>query len=330
VDRQQNSRHRLGLALSGGTLKATAHIGVLSALHSLGIYPDCVAGTSAGALVAALYAHGYSPEELTRMIRRFPGPSLFDLGCPLTSSLYTTIWYRMNKDHSKAHYRVPSGLLRGNKLYRYIRQRFKGRSAILPYFITATDLVSGQPVTYSNDPEALAKGQAEPIEDLALCIRGSCSLPGALTPVKIGRRILVDGAFRHYVPVKVLRDAGCSKIIAVNLYSLQKDWRPASIVHILARSYDILLQESVESDIEGPATVVLEPDVSHLSWFSFKEMETGVSIGRNTVLDHADKLFALLHDTNDHREANDDAAAVRSRRPAIRITINSQTSDSRT
>ncbi len=319
MHRQHHAKHRLGLALSGGTLKATAHVGVLSALHSLGIYPDCVAGTSAGAFVAALYAHGYSPEELIRMVRRFPGPSLLDIGFPLSSSLYTTVWYRLHRHGAKDTYRVPTGLLRGDKLYRYFRRKFKGRTAVLPYFITSTDLISGQPVTYSNDPEALAKGLAEPIPDTALCVRGSCSLPGVFTPVKIGRRVLVDGAFRHYVPVEILRNAGCTKIIAVNLYRLQKNWRPASIVHVLARSYDILLKESVDDDVSGPGTVVLEPDVNHLSWISFKDMESGVTVGRNTVFDHAEKLYALLSD------ATDDDASFSSKQPSIRITIGSRT-----
>lgn len=290
------SHHRVGLALSGGTLKATAHIGVLSALHKLGIYPDCVAGTSAGALVAALYAHGYTPEELLTLIRRFPGPSLFDYGFPFASSIYNALWYRFTNAADREKMRVPAGLMRGKKLYRYFQRMFKERTPDMPYYVIATDLVTGQPVTYSNDPLVLESGLADPIVDVARCVRGSCALPGMLTPEKIGSRVLVDGAFRHYVPVETLRQAGCEKIIAVNLYSLQKHWHPKTLVHVLARSYDILLQESVEADIKEPNIVVIEPDVSHLSWVSFRDMVSGVTAGRDAVLNNADRIVRVIRD----------------------------------
>ena len=58
---------RFGLALSGGGIRGVAHIGVLKALEEEGMVPSWIAGTSAGSIVAGLYAYGYSTQELVEI-----------------------------------------------------------------------------------------------------------------------------------------------------------------------------------------------------------------------------------------------------------------------
>jgi len=58
----------LGIALSGGGIRGIAHLGVLKAFDEYGISPKKVSGTSAGAIVGALYCQGYSPEEIMKII----------------------------------------------------------------------------------------------------------------------------------------------------------------------------------------------------------------------------------------------------------------------
>lgn len=294
MHRRTQTPHRIGVALSGGTLKAAAHVGVLGGLEELGITPDCIAGTSAGAFVASLYAHGYGVSELTDLIRHFPGASLFDYGFPLVSSLLNLWWYKwpMNQVNRKLH--LPHGLLRGRKLEKYYRSHLQKREARMPYYVIATDLLTGEPVIYTNDTVGIDMGIGIPMEDVSKCVLGSCCVPGVLTPVQVGPHLLVDGAFRHYVPVDVLRLAGCDKIIAVNLHHLQKEWSPETFVHVLARSFEILLQESIEGDVDGPDIVVLAPEVGHLSWVSFDKMESCVTIGRHTVHSHKEDIQNLL------------------------------------
>ena len=61
-------KYRTGIVLSGGGARGFAHLGVLKALNDAGIFPDVIAGTSAGALVGVLYADGYTPEEILKMM----------------------------------------------------------------------------------------------------------------------------------------------------------------------------------------------------------------------------------------------------------------------
>lgn len=282
----------LGLALSGGTLKAAAHVGVLQALEAMGIRPDCVAGTSAGSLVAALYAHGVRPDGMMDIIRQFPGPFLLDYGFPLLSSLFA-LWSRRIRRRNAL--RLPGGLVRGQRLEQYIRHLLGRKEAHMPYYIIATDLCTGQPVTLTNDPAARELG-FDPVVDAALAIRGSCSLPGVFSPVPCGQRLLTDGGIRDYVPVRVLRQAGCRRIIAVNLHQLNEDWNPDTFVHVVARAIDILLQEAVAADTAGEDVITLTPRLSSMTWWSFHQLTACVRAGRLAVWENRDRILRHVCD----------------------------------
>lgn len=61
---------KIGVALSGGGIRGIAHAGVLQALENNGIHIDIIGGTSAGSMIASLYAMGYSPEEIYLLFRK--------------------------------------------------------------------------------------------------------------------------------------------------------------------------------------------------------------------------------------------------------------------
>lgn len=321
----------MGLALSGGTLKAAAHVGVLDALETLGVQIDCVAGTSAGSYVAALYAHGVKPREMVKMVNSFPGPRLLDYGFPLVSSLFTWTNYRLWPRGLKSH-ALPSGLLQGRRLEQYFRKSLKKRSAQLAYYVIATDLYSGAPVVYgdtrTNGKARLSAHhcslfrQIHRITDLAKVLRGSCSLPGILTPVPMGEKLLVDGGLRSYVPVEVLRDAGCTHIIAVNLYRLQEKWQPETFAHVLARSFDIILDETIHGDVQGSDVFALTPNVSHISWHSFRDMKDCVHAGVQAVIDCQEALVKFL-DSPSHEVS---ATSQKNKTAELKRTKDEQTS----
>ncbi|MCL6515569.1 patatin-like phospholipase family protein [Alicyclobacillus sp.] len=281
----------LGLALSGGTLKAAAHVGILQGLHLLGIRPDRVAGTSAGSLVAVLYAHGRGPDEMIQVIRRFPGPFLLDYGFPLATTL-AALWSRWC--HPSRPLRLPGGLLRGRRLERYVRGLIGSRRPVMPYYILATDLFSGRPVALTNDPRAKALGFC-PVDDPALAVRSSCALPGIFTPVPLGDTLLTDGGIRDYVPVQVLRRAGCRRVIAVNLHRLDAHWRPDTPAHVIARALEILLHESVTADTAGDDVITLTPRLPPMTWWSFDQLMQCVRAGRLCVAENRDRLIAWLN-----------------------------------
>jgi NTE family protein len=291
----RQSTPRIGIALSGGTLKAATHVGVLLALEKAGIIPDCIAGTSAGSLVGALYAHGYNHADLQGLVKSFPGFRLIDYGFPIASSIMSLAVRRIMPKFISSVPVIPSGLLRGKKFEQYIRDLLADRQSTIPFFIVATDLISGRPVVFHTQTGFTSRHVCAQITDLPKIITGSCALPGIFTPVPLENYQLVDGAFRHYVPVTVLREFGCKKIIAVNLYRLPQSFKPTTIIDVLARSFDILLRESIDNDLENNQDLfVLEPDLTKIKWHSFSDMKKCAAIGQNLVSKEILELYAFL------------------------------------
>jgi NTE family protein len=284
---------KLGLALSGGTLKAAAHIGVLKALQELNIKPDMVAGTSAGGLVAALYTHGYKINDFLKIIDHFSPEKLMDYGFPVMSSLYTVLHRRLAKQSSLLRV-YPHGFIRGLKLQRYICDLLQNRICEKPLLVISTDLLTGNPIVFAVNRDAHGKFTPISSKDLPTAILGSSALPGIFTPVSYPPYLLVDGAMRHYVPVEALRQCGCTKIIAVNLYQLPRDYSPKTTVDVLARSFDILLRESIDNDTQQQDVFVLEPRFTSASVWSLRDMKQHVHRGEVAVAEVLPKLQQFL------------------------------------
>ncbi|WP_394130956.1 patatin-like phospholipase RssA [Shewanella maritima] len=175
----------IGLALGSGAAKGWAHIGVIKGLADLGIYPDKVAGCSAGALVGAAYANN----QLHELETWVTGFSSWDV-----IGLMDLSWRK-------------GGLISGEKVFDVLGNRIGNlqiESLKRPFACVATDLYSGQEIWFR-------KG------NLRHAVRASCSMPGFLPPVQQDERWLVDGAVVNPVPVSLARAMGVDVVIAVDL-----------------------------------------------------------------------------------------------------------------
>jgi NTE family protein len=200
---------RIGVALSSGGAAGLAHIGVLEELVAAGITIDCVAGTSAGAMVGAAFASGRLAEFRDRMLTWAHRRRL---------SLFDPIWPR-------------NGLLGGRRAMELLGTCASGAIEALPmrYAAVATDLDSGQLVV-------LRSG------DVRDAIRASIAVPGVFTPQLLGGRRLVDGALLDPVPVAPTRTLGATFVIAVSVIGREdalvvrrNDPQPARFRNLLAR-----------------------------------------------------------------------------------------------
>ncbi len=176
---------KIALVLGSGAARGWAHIGVINALSEAGVRPDCVVGTSIGALVGAAYASGkiHSIEELARELDWRKVVSLFDVVFPR------------------------SGLIDGRKIADSIREQVEPgniEDLSLPFRAVSTDLVTSREVVIQDG-------------DVVEAVRASISVSGMFTPVKRGAMVLVDGGLVNPVPVSVARHMGADYVIAVDL-----------------------------------------------------------------------------------------------------------------
>ncbi len=184
-DIKKKTPKKIGLALGSGSARGWAHIGVIRALTEAGIHIDCIAGTSIGALVGAVYASG-KIDALEDVVVQFDWKQIayfFDVVLP------------------------KSGLIDGKKVSGFIRSHVKEiniEELSVPFCAVSTDMNTGKQV-------AIRKG------DIIEAVRASISVPGIFTPVKKNGSILVDGGLVNPVPVSVAREMGADFVIAVDL-----------------------------------------------------------------------------------------------------------------
>jgi NTE family protein len=240
---------RIGLALGGGAARGFAHIGVIQVLEEQGIRPDLVVGTSAGSLVAALWASGKSGIELGALAESMDEGAITDWTYPGRS------------------------LMRGEALARYVRQQTDGRpieQMPRPLGIVATDLGSGAPILFRRG-------------DVGTAVRASSAVPAVFEPVAIGGREYVDGGLVAPVPVPFARQMGADLVIAVDI-SVVPDGQPTgSAIRMLLQTFAIM-GRNLNQHLLRDADVVMRPKLNGVAGTDFGARRLAVMAGREAAL----------------------------------------------
>jgi NTE family protein len=239
---------RIGLALGGGAARGFAHIGVIQVLEEAGIKVDLVAGTSAGSLVAALYASGKNGRELAQVAETMDEGEITDWAFPTR------------------------GLIRGEALARYVREKVGGRPIEqmgMPLGIVATDLASGTAVCFRRG-------------DTGTAVRASSSVPTIFQPVKIGTREYVDGGLVAPVPVRFAREMGAEMVIAVDISSPPNDQPGSDAIHMLLQTVAIM-GRSINNFELREADVVLRPKLNGIGSADFGARSRSILAGREAA-----------------------------------------------
>jgi NTE family protein len=253
-------RPKIGLALSGGSAKGFAHIGVIKVLEEAGIPIDYIAGTSMGSIVGAFYATGKNIREIERIATTLDRKQLMQL----------------------IDFAFKGGLLSGEKLYAFIKTNLAGTTfeeCKIPLSVIATDLKTSEPVVFR-------KG------DLWPALRASISIPSIFAPVAHENALLADGGLCIPLPARIVRDMGADIVIAVNVMA-HRDVRPMQnltgirgFVAVANASLDIMMHHLARYDEES-ADVVIAPDTSAFASYGYDQaqpiIESGATAAREVL-----------------------------------------------
>jgi NTE family protein len=252
---------RVGLALGGGAARGFAHVGVIQVLEEAGIKPALVVGTSAGSLVAALYASGRSGQQLQQVALAMDEAAFADWTLPIFNR----------------------GLLRGEALARYVNAQIGNRlieHMAVPLGIVATDLNSGQGVLFQRG-------------DTGTAVRASSAVPAVFLPVKIGSQEYVDGGLVSPVPVRYARQMGAELVIAVDISSAPEGNPSADPLQILLQTFAIM-GKSINSWELKDADIVVRPALPGMSGGDFTGKRRAIDAGRAAMQALLPQLRAAL------------------------------------
>ncbi len=242
---------RIGLALGGGAAKGFAHVGVIAVLEEAGLRPSYVVGTSAGSLVAALYASGKTSAELQKAALAIEEVAITDWMLPL----------------------VGRGMLRGDALGRYVNEAVSGRlieDMRIPLGVVATDLGNGQAVLFQRG-------------DTGTAVRASSAVPAVFVPVRISGRDYVDGGLVAPVPVRFARQMGAELVIAVDISTQPESGTTGDTLQILLQTFSIMGKSINQHELKE-ADVVVRPSLLGLKSADFSARQRAIDAGRAAML----------------------------------------------
>jgi len=239
---------KIGLALGGGAARGFAHIGVIKALEAQGIVPDIVVGTSAGAVVGALYASGLSGFELQKVALEMDEGQIGDWSLP------------------------DRGVFKGEALQNFVNRAVANRNLEkLPrsFAAVATDLKSGESVLFRSGNTGMA-------------VRASSAVPGVFQPVSISGRDYVDGGLVSPIPARAARSLGANFVIAVDISAKPRDARTSSTFDVLLQTFAIMGQSISRREV-ADADVVIRPVTAELPATDFAGRHRAVLEGEKAA-----------------------------------------------
>ena len=252
---------KIGLALGGGAARGFAHVGVIQALEEAGIKVDLVTGTSAGSLVAAIYASGKNGAQLQAVAEGMEEASITDWTLPFFGR----------------------GMMRGEALARYVNQQVNNKlieSMVIPLGIVATDLRTGQGALFRQG-------------DTGLMVRASSAVPSVFTPVKVGAAEYVDGGLVSPVPVRYARQMGADLIIAVDISSAPEGNAADNQLQILLQTFAIM-GKSINSFELKDAELVVRPALVGVKSGDFSAKKRAIEAGKAAMLQAMPQLRMLI------------------------------------
>jgi len=255
----------IGIALGGGAARGFAHIGVLKVLEANQIKPNLIVGTSAGSVIASVYATGVSASELHRIAINLDEASITDWVNPFSNKF--------------------GGVIKGDALQNHVNKLVKNKQIDqmeIPLGIVATDLQTGDAILFRRG-------------DTGQAVRASSSVPGVFSPTRISNREYVDGGLSSPVPIRFTKQMGADIVIAVNISSEPVDQDFNGTFGVLLQTTTIMGRNI--SLFEVPlADVVVVPKLSSMKGTDFKSRNTAIIAGEEAMQQQMDLLKKKIDD----------------------------------
>ena len=280
---------KVGLVLSGGGAKGIAHIGVLKELEKYGIEVDYITGTSFGSIVGALYAIGYTPDEIEKLLLAIDWESYKDDN---QDRRYTSLKYKVQKEKyffnlevdDNYSLKIPKGVLTGEAFYLELKKMFLPAEGVTDFddFPIPFRAISAN----INDGSRNVVGEG----DLAKAVFMSMALPTIFDPVEDNGEYYVDGGLIENLPVQDVIDMGADVVIAVDITAeTQKIDKNSNVFEILEKLTSYKGDEQFEK-AKKLADILIIPDVKKHSTADFTGLEELVKKGEIETIKHEKEI----------------------------------------
>lgn len=263
------ARPKVGVVLSGGGAKGTAHIGALKVIEEAGIPIDIITGTSMGSIIGGLYAIGYTTAQLDSIVMSqnwnvLLSDKAYSSSLDLKSREQNSQYVLSVPFFEKPQDVISGGMVKGRNIGRMLWQLTEGyhdsidfRKLPIPFACVTQDLVTGKEVVFRSGV-------------LPVAIRASMSIPGVFAPVAYHDQLLIDGGIVNNYPVDIAREMGADIIIGVDVQDPMRNAQELqnSIIAQLSQLIDLQGKERWQRNI-NLSDVYIKVDVKGYNTASF-------------------------------------------------------------
>ncbi|MCR9227242.1 MAG: patatin-like phospholipase family protein [Flavobacteriaceae bacterium] len=292
----ENRPPKVGLVLSGGGAKGLAHIGALKKIEEAGVKIDYIGGTSMGAIVGALYASGYSSQELDSIFRSTDFTNLIQDNVPRSAKTFyekeDSERYALSLPFENFKVSFPQAISGGQNIYNLLVQLLFHVKDIqdfgklpIPFLCMATNVETGEEILLDGGylPEAIV---------------ASGTFPSLFEPAEIDEQILIDGGVVNNYPIDQVKAMGADVIIGVDVqHDLATRESLSSATEILLqinnyRTVNDMRKKSKETD------VYIRPDIDEFSVIAFDRGKQIIKSGEEAAEEKLDELKQIALSQN--------------------------------
>jgi len=282
---------KIGIALSGGGIRAIAHAGVLQALKDEKIKIDIIGGTSAGGMVASLYAMGFEPIDIYELFKKHSKEIVGEKKFPFISKL---VKYSLNKNYPLTGFNNGESI---EKVYNNLAKQKnieKIEQIQMPIVIPTVDIQKSKEYVFTNYIPKLAKDKSQYITDISIgkAVRASSSFPAVFSPCKVNKYSFMDGGVLDNIPVNEVRKQGADKIIAVKFDADTID-EESNVMDIVMKTIDIMGSKISEQSLEN-SDYVLNVFTDKVGLLDIDKLDKCYNYGYQSVIDNLEDIRRIF------------------------------------
>lgn len=291
-------KNSIGVAFSGGGLQGIAHIGAVQALYELGIHPQYVSGTSSGAAMAAIVAMGCDSDEMKRVAKKhWKTLAEIDNGLIFKSLAQLILNKKIQKDGIK------SGELIEDVIRDIMNEKGITGFENLPInlSICTVDTLTTDECIFTTKEENLENEHIHYITGAPLetAVRASMSFPAIYTTCPYDKYNFIDGGSKDNLPVKILRDMGVGKVLAIgfDIMTYNPDASLGGLIKVIWRALDVY---SIDGTRESKKMADLAIDIKNenTQLFSMDSVDETIREGYDAIMAHKDEILKVFGEQN--------------------------------
>ena len=290
----KDRKDAIGIAFSGGGLQGIAHVGAIKALYELGIRPQYVSGTSSGAAMAAIVAMGFEADEMKIIAKKhWKTLAEIDNGLIFKSLAQLILNKKIKKDGIK------SGELISDVISSIMAEKeIKGFEDLpINLSIITVDTLTTDECIFTTKDEHLENDHIHYITGapLELAVRASMSFPAIYTTCSYKNYNFIDGGSKDNLPVKVLKDMGVGKVLAIgfNILNYNPDAGLGGLIKVIWRALDVYSIDGTRKSMKM-ADYAVEINNENTQLFSMDNVDETIQEGYDAIMANKDEILRIF------------------------------------